>query len=339
MTVLILTCRQDVTADLVVAELRELGVPLVRFDPADLPDRAALSTEYDRGDFTGYLSTGGRLVSIQGLRSIWVRRPGRPAAHAANASEWLTAECGQALYGMLYATTARWMNHPGAAEPARHKPFQLRVAQRSGFAVPSTLVTTYPRAAHDFAVRCADIVVKSASGPPSVDPPVSLPTTRIGPDTDFSDVAAGATLLQRYVPKRADIRLICVGQEVFAARKTAAAGQVDGRFGCHGHRWEAVEAPAGILHSVHTYMALTGLAYGAFDFAEDADGVWWFLECNQGGQFGFVELETGQPIAAAIASWLAAPHTVRPPHGASPVDGPEDRPAVGRPRLRREQPH
>ncbi|MFB9457593.1 ATP-grasp ribosomal peptide maturase [Streptomyces antimycoticus] len=307
MTVLILTCRQDVTADLVVAELREQGVPLVRFDPADLPDQAGLSVEFDRGDFTGYLSTEGRLVSVHGVRSIWVRRPGRPAAHAANPSEWLTAECGQALYGMLYATTARWMNHPAAAEPARHKPFQLRVAQHSGFAVPSTLVTTYPRAARDFAVQCTDIVVKSASGPPTADPPVALPTTRIGPDTDFSDVAAGATLLQRYIPKAADIRLFCVGSELFAARKTAASGQVDGRYGCHGHHWEAVDAPARIVRAVHEYMALTGLAYGAFDFAEDADGLWWFLECNQGGQFGFVELETGQPIAAAVASWLAAP--------------------------------
>ncbi|MET7902523.1 ATP-grasp ribosomal peptide maturase [Streptomyces sp. NPDC005336] len=307
MTVLILTCREDVTADLVVAELRQQGVPLVRFDPADLPDQAALSTEFDRGDFTGYLSTEGRLVSIHGLRSIWVRRPGKPAAHAAEPSEWLTAECGQALYGMLYSTAARWMNHPGAADPARHKPFQLRIAQRSGFAVPPTLVTTYPRAAHEFAARLGDIVVKSASGPPAIDPPVALPTTRIGPDTDFSDVAAGATLLQRYIPKRADIRLICVGTELFAARKIAASGQVDGRFGYHGFHWEAVEVPGRIARAVLEYMALTGLAYGAFDFAEDADGVWWFLECNQGGQFGFVELETGQPIAAAVASWLAVP--------------------------------
>ncbi|CAM5646779.1 ATP-grasp ribosomal peptide maturase OS=Streptomyces antimycoticus OX=68175 GN=SSPO_092770 PE=4 SV=1 [Streptomyces antimycoticus] len=125
--------------------------------------------------------------------------------------------------------------------------------------------------------------------------------------TDFSDVAAGATLLQRYIPKAADIRLFCVGSELFAARKAAASGQVDGRYGCHGHHWEAVDVPARVVRAVHEYMALTGLAYGAFDFAEDADGLRWFLECNQGGQFGFVELETGQPIAAAVASWLAAP--------------------------------
>ncbi|CAM5355302.1 hypothetical protein SANTM175S_02168 [Streptomyces antimycoticus] len=140
--------------------------------------------------------TEGRLVSIHGVRSIWVRRPGRPAAHARNPSEWLTAECGQALYGMLYATTARWMNHPAAAEPARHKPFQLRVAQHSGFAVRSTLVTTYPRAARDFAVQCTDIVVESASGPPTTDPPVALSTLDALGEELVSD-----SLVYRYDPR------------------------------------------------------------------------------------------------------------------------------------------
>ena len=63
--------------------------------------------------------------------------------------------------------------------------------------------------------------------------------------------------------------------------------------------------PHRIARSVHDYLAFTGLAYAAFDFAEDEDGIWWFLECNQGGQFGFIELETGQPIADEVAVWLA----------------------------------
>jgi hypothetical protein len=67
-----------------------------------------------------------------------------------------------------------------------------------------------------------------------------------------------------------------------------------------------VEVPAPIARAVETYKKHAELAYGAFDFAEDSTGTWWFLECNQGGQFGFVELETGQPIARTVASWLGA---------------------------------
>ncbi|MFD7611514.1 ATP-grasp ribosomal peptide maturase [Streptomyces sp. NPDC059828] len=306
MTVLILTCRQDVTADMVVAKLHERGVPLVRLDPADVPGEAALSAEYVQGDFYGHLSTEGRLLSMSALRSIWVRRPGEPAAHAPEPSEWLAAETEQALYGMLYSATARWMNHPAMSAQARCKPWQLSLAHRSGFAVPPTVITTFPRVARQFAAQYRDLVVKSASGPPVGDPPVALPTTRIGQDADFSSVAAAPTLLQQFIAKRADIRLTAVGGRLFAARKLAASDQVDGRYGTTGHNWQPVDVPHRIARAVRDYTGEAGLAYAAFDFAEDGEGVWWFLECNQGGQFGFIELETAQPIADAVAGWLAA---------------------------------
>lgn len=41
MTVLVLTCEEDLTADIVVSTLQDLGVPLVRLDPADLPGRVS----------------------------------------------------------------------------------------------------------------------------------------------------------------------------------------------------------------------------------------------------------------------------------------------------------
>ncbi|CCK25479.1 RimK domain-containing protein ATP-grasp [Streptomyces davaonensis JCM 4913] len=305
MTVLILTSEEDVTADMVVTRLHATGTPVMRLDPADLPGKAVLSADYAHGDFAGHLSVNGHVLSMGGLRSVWMRRPGEPAAHAAHASPWLTAETRQALYGMLYSAPARWMNHPRDAERARLKPWQMRVAHLSGFAVPPTVFTTSPRLAREFTEEHKDVVVKSASGPPPGEPGVALPTTLIGPDADFSAVAAGPALLQRYVPKRADIRLTCVGAQLFAARKAADPGQVDGRYGDTGHAWEPVPVPGRIAAAVREYVALASLAYAAFDFAEDADGVWWFLECNQGGQFGFVELETGQPISAAVAQWLA----------------------------------
>jgi len=305
MTVLILTSEEDVTADMVVAELHEHGVPVMRLDPADLPGRAVLSADYAHGDFDGHLSVNGHVLSMGGMRSVWVRRPGEPAAHAAHPSPWLTNESRQALFGMLYSASTRWMNHPRNADQARYKPWQLRVAHVSDFAVPPTVVTTAPRVAQQFAQEYRQVVVKSASGPPPGDPVLALPTTLIGPEADFSAVAAGPALLQQYIPKRADIRVTCVGARLFAARKTAVPGQVDGRYGDTGHAWEAIPVPDRIAKSVHEYLDLAGLSYAAFDFAEDEEGVWWFLECNQGGQFGFVELETGQPISEAVALWLS----------------------------------
>ena len=308
MTVLILTCEEDVTADMVVVHLDALGVPVVRLDPADLPGGVALSGEYVHGTFRGHLQSAGRLVSIAGLRSVWIRRPGTPGTRVPEPSAWLTEESSQALYGMLRGCDARWMNHPDAALRARHKPWQLRLAQRCGLPVPATLITSFPQAAREFAERYPDLVVKPVSGAHPQDPPRAVPTSRVAPDTDFSAVAFGPTLLQRRVAKRADIRLTVVGERMLAARKAAEdTEEVDVRFAPPGAPWQPTDVPPRIAAAVRAYLSEAELAYGAFDFAEDADGTWWFLECNQSGQFGFVEVETGQPIARAVAEWLARP--------------------------------
>ncbi|MEU6253799.1 ATP-grasp ribosomal peptide maturase [Streptomyces sp. NPDC047043] len=309
MTVLILTCEEDVTADMVVVHLNASGVPVVRLDPADLPGGVALSGEYVHGAFRGHLQSAGRLVSLAGLRSVWVRRPGTVATRTAEPSAWLTEESSQALYGMLRGSDARWMNHPDAARRARHKPWQLRLAQRCGLPVPATLITTFPQAAREFAERYPDLVVKPVSGAHPQDPPRAVPTSRVAPDTDFTAVAYGPTLLQRRVAKRADIRLTAVGEQLLAARKATAPDadpdDVDVRFASGDTPWRPTDVPPRVAAAVHSYLKAAELAYGAFDFAEDADGTWWFLECNQSGQFGFVEVETGQPIARTIAEWLA----------------------------------
>ncbi|MFV0132195.1 ATP-grasp ribosomal peptide maturase [Streptomyces sp. HMX87] len=316
MTVLILTCEEDVTADMVVVHLNESGVPVVRLDPADLTGSVALSGEYVHGSFRGHLSSGGRLVSIGCLRSVWVRRPGTPATRAAEPSAWLTEESAQALYGMLRGSGARWMNHPDAARRARHKPWQLRLAQSCGLPVPATLITTFPRAAREFAERYPDLVVKPVSGAHPQDPPLAVPASRVPPEADFSAVAFGPTLLQRRVPKHADIRLTAVGDRLLAARKATAADadpdEVDVRFTTSPEPWRPVDVPPRVASAVREYLRAAGLAYGAFDFAEDRDGTWWFLECNQSGQFGFVEVDTGQPIARTIAQWLARPEAPEP---------------------------
>ncbi|MFJ9907228.1 ATP-grasp ribosomal peptide maturase [Streptomyces sp. NPDC101152] len=308
MTVLILTCEEDVTADMVVVHLDALGVPVVRLDPADLPGGVALSGEYVHGTFRGHLQSAGRLVSIAGLRSVWIRRPGTPGTRVPEPSAWLTEESSQALYGMLRGCDARWMNHPDAALRARHKPWQLRLAQRCGLPVPATLITSFPQAAREFAERYPDLVVKPVSGAHPQDPPRAVPTSRVAPETDFSAVAFGPTLLQRRVAKSADIRLTVVGERMLAARKAAEdTEEVDVRFAPPGAPWQPTDVPPRIAAAVRGYLSAAELAYGAFDFAEDADGTWWFLECNQSGQFGFVEVETGQPIARAVAEWLARP--------------------------------
>ncbi|MBB5121355.1 hypothetical protein AF335_15175 [Streptomyces eurocidicus] len=304
MTVLVLSCPEDITADLVIDRLSTMGVPVLRFDPADFPGRVGLSTSYTKGTITGSITHGRRTVDVADVRSIWIRRPGRPGGGATVQRGWTAHECDHALYGALRAQPGiRWMNHPDAQRAARYKAGQLCTAHAVGLSTPDLVITTVPADAEAFATRSGPVVCKSISGRHPDDPPAALPTTLVPPGADFSAVAHAPTCLQRRVAKVADIRLTVVGDRLFCARSDTGHRVLDWRFE-EGVEWRNVPVPESIGPKVRAFMAASGLAYGALDFVVDEAEGWHFLECNPAGQFGFIELTTGQPVALAIAEWL-----------------------------------
>ncbi|MFE2600091.1 MvdC/MvdD family ATP grasp protein [Streptomyces sp. NPDC059396] len=316
MTVLILTSEEDVTADMVVHRLVQQGTPVLRVDPADIPGRVALTARITAGgEVAGHLTTDRQRLALGDVRSIWLRRPGRPGAGATEQAEWVATETERAFYGALRATGAPWMNHPDAVARSRFKPWQLRTAVHAGMRIPSTIFTTVPDDAARFAAS-GPVIVKSVSGRHPEDPPRTLPTSRVEPSADFAGVAASATCLQREVAKTGDLRLTVVGGEMFPCVIEPEDDQVvDWRWlPAEECAWALREIPAGLRASVQRYMDTAGLVYAALDFAIDTSGECWFLEANASGQFGFVEIATGAPISQAIADWLTHPS----PTGAIP---------------------
>lgn len=309
MTVLILTSEEDVTADLVVTQLTAQGTPLFRVDPEHFPGRVDLTARVTAGGgVVGHIAAYGRRLPLHEVRSVWRRRPGPPGQGATVQAEWVALESERALYGALRATTARWMNHPDAIAQSRYKVWQLETARRAGLRVPDTLFTTVPEDAAAFAASAGPLIVKSVSGRHPEDPPVTLPTCRVEAGADFAGVAASATCLQAEVAKVRDLRLTVVGDRMFPCYIEPRGGELDWRFlPAEECSWTIGEIPEEVRAGARRYMAAAGLVYAALDFAVDAHGTCWFLEANQGGQFGFVELATGAPISQAIAEWLGHP--------------------------------
>jgi glutathione synthase/RimK-type ligase-like ATP-grasp enzyme len=52
-------------------------------------------------------------------------------------------------------------------------------------------------------------------------------------------------------------------------------------------------------------MKSLGLAFGTIDMKVDVKGNYFFLEVNPSGQWIYIEMETGQPITATLAAYLA----------------------------------
>ncbi|HEX5326344.1 MAG TPA: hypothetical protein VFW75_06725 [Acetobacteraceae bacterium] len=99
-----------------------------------------------------------------------------------------------------------------------------------------------------------------------------------------------------------------VGEQIFAAR-TRTAAAVDGldwrRSPDPGIIFERAELPADIAARLGGLCQHSGLVFATHDLIESPDGRFYFLETNPAGQWGWLELALGLPIAAALAAALA----------------------------------
>lgn len=314
MTVLVLASDRDPTADRVTGILRERAVPHVRFDTAWFPQRAGIKAEFRSGRWTGSLTAGETSVALEDLRAVWYRSPGAftfPASLSSTERHWAMTESKLGIGGVLTALPLLWVNHPARNADASYKPVQLITATRNGLEVPDTLVTNDPDAVHTFATTGG--TVTKAFGSPSIreEGVRKVTFTRLLDEHDLTDlrgIEVSAHQFQRWVPKSCEARAIVVGDHVFAAMIHAQTAEthVDWRNDYSALRYERVEPPPTVTSGVRGYCAELNLVYGAFDFVIRPDGTWVFLECNAGGQYGWIEDAVKAPISETLADLLEA---------------------------------
>lgn len=308
---LVLTCLDDPTADMVIAELNERGAHVARMDPgADFPDRASLTARYGTSGAGGFLATTSRRVDLGEVRAVYYRRPTphSPDNALSEVERFTAAQWRYGLGGVLASLPCQYVNHPWRILAAEHKPLQLTVARRVGFAIPDTVITNRLNDARTFTALHARVVYKplrlttlTASGEPA-----TIWATPVDADRLDESVAVTAHLFQEQVDKVADLRVTVAGRRVFCVRITSP--HLDWRRDYNQITYELVTPPTRLVDSAHAYLDALGLKFGAFDFAEARDGTPIFLECNPNGQWAWLEEETGAPVAAAIADLLLEDH-------------------------------
>ena len=272
----------------------------------------------DRGSFDPRrrrLAVGDAVVESCDL--IWYRRayPVRVGRMSLGDAEFAREEFADFLFGALHSFGAEWHAPPTALAAASFKPAQLAWAMRDGrLAVPDTLVTSVPEDALAFmGARPADFVLKPLAGPliETEEGFDALYTSRVTPDLldRIEDLRQAPCILQAFVPRACDVRLNVIGDTVFATRLDTAqdpAAEADCRkvyYTDMGYR--VIEPPDAIAAACRAMCSDFGISFGAFDFAVDHDGRWWFLENNPWGQWAWVEEMTGQALSAAFAAFFA----------------------------------
>lgn len=306
--VLVVTQRDDVTADLVISDLHSRGIRVVRFDSADFPDELSVTAQIGAGQgLSGVLRTPTRIAKLGEVRSLYYRRPSSFAFPGLSGQDTRFAIT-QARYGLggIIASLpgCLYLNHPHAIADAEFKPSQLAVAYSLGFELPCTLITNEPDKVRDFISAQKRVIYKPLR---TTDYQVAGKAATLWAQEvlaeQIDDTIAGTMhLFQRLVEKKYDLRVTVVGDKVFAVRIDSPL--LDWRADYDQANYRVTPVPSNLSEKMRAYLNRFGLLSGCFDFAVGLNGRENFLECNPNGQWGWLQEATGLPIAAAFADLL-----------------------------------
>jgi glutathione synthase/RimK-type ligase-like ATP-grasp enzyme len=252
-------------------------------------------------------------IIAEELSSVLFRQPvflRNTPSHALSIVEQLERSQWPALLrGLCVFDKARWMNHPARTYLAESKPYQLRVASRLGFDVPSTRIGNDLRG------------IESAKlGNPLILKSVDTALLRDGSDSIFTfstighvdewrdeDLYAAPVICQELIRHKTDLRVTIVGEALFAVRIQENGHGIEGdwRVRPRGEvRFVPTELSSDCADRCRRLAITLGLSFAAIDLAEASDGRIFFLEVNPTGEWGWL-VGHGLRIDAAIADWLA----------------------------------
>lgn len=319
--VLIISNPTDEHTARVAEQIRRLGGDPILFYPEELGQSALFSACHPSAtaNFSHTLTINDRPVSLEGIYSIWYRRPRLQPRHNGQTHEGLEfarEEWRAALEGAYALLDDKlWVSHPDRLREAARKPRQLHLACTLGLPIPRTLITNDPDAARAFADACDGRVIGKATGSGWVysedgEDIYYVLTNRIAADELQADdeIRAAPLTLQEEIPKAYEIRANVVGDQILAVRidsQSSPESELDWRRYDLDHTpYSEYRLPSDIEQACLELTRRLGLEFGAIDLICTPDDRYIFLEINGNGQFLWAEEHSGVGISVALANLL-----------------------------------
>lgn len=313
--VLFICGKTDLTADLVLLELRKRDVEVIRLNVEDFPLNLRISAKLTPNYKSWLVDFSG--ISLEKIRSVYYRphREPRSSPKIKNPQERnLIIEQSQLVVKWLEDMfKCFWLNSPRAINKARSKALQLSIAANVGFQTPDTLITNNPKSARDFYRKhSGNIVSKLLQATPTTrELPGFIFTRRLTREDMklINQVKYSPVLFQEYIEKKYEIRATVVGRKVFAARidSQAMVNTIDDwrryEFG-NPPPHKPIKLPLEIEDRLITMNEKLSIKFGAYDLIYTHRRKYVFLELNANGQWGWVQELTGLPISSTIADLL-----------------------------------
>lgn len=317
MTILVLSGPDDSAASAVTKELQRRGAAVACFDSSSFPIGAKLTARSEDGVWRARISGEDIDLALDDVTCVWLCHPAPFGFHVGMTPaerDFAKREAEMALGGLLRGLDCLWVNHPEKVVAAEYKPLQLTLAAQAGLKVPRSLVTNDPDSVADFFDQCQGrVVYKTLSGGDLLGAdamPLLVYTSVVKRDHLRLTGALSATpcLFQEHLPKQAELRCTVIGDEVFPVQiesQHAPESTVDWRRGYAHLRYRVYQLPRETREQCLRLTRQLGLVYAALDFVITPENEHVFLEINPGGQWLWLESETGLPMTEAIADLLA----------------------------------
>jgi glutathione synthase/RimK-type ligase-like ATP-grasp enzyme len=316
--IIIVTNRQDYTADFLILELQKRQVDYVRFNTEDFPQYVQVAWQIDNTGLDGYFLFPKMRVDLKDIHSVWYRRPVPPVPSPeiddSIAQEFVLAESQASLDGVWRTLDCFWVSRPDNLRRAEVKLYQLKVAAQLGFCLWPTILTNDPQYAKTFYQdQDGKIVYKPLRRGRLVrEETVSLIYTNpVGRSEakNLDRVKYAPSLFQRYVPKRVEIRVTVIGHKAFAVEihsQDYDDTQHDWRRGDTARfSHEPHSLPVEVESKCVALVKLLGLAFGAIDLVLTPEGEYVFLEINPNGQWAWIQqLRPEIPLRETLADIL-----------------------------------
>jgi glutathione synthase/RimK-type ligase-like ATP-grasp enzyme len=308
---LLLTLSYSDQADRVEKNLIELGHKFSRFN-ADNPN-SWFNYEFLDGIFNiTFLDNSGIKKNINDFGSIWYDCVDPPDKLFSRYSHniWAQQETKKALNWISNCSKIPMMDRLENVIDGHNKAKQLSRAVEFGFKIPSTLISSDLENMINFSSK-SETIFKPIAKPEkqTFENGKVIYTTKINPDDLTKESVSGKlSLLQHYVPKKFELRIFVVGNEVLAAEihnQNSEYAKIDWRkYDIPNTPHYIHNLPSEIASSCRNFVKSFGLRYSALDFIYDDNGEYVFLENNPQGLFQWIEDLTTLPVSKTIANEL-----------------------------------
>jgi len=320
---ILILSENDDHVGLVTESLKELGADFYVFNPADFPANASLTIAFDRrGISRRLLRTSVRVIDLDQVSAVWVRRPRRPQAaeevHNEEQRQWIALESREFLDGLWQTMDCLWVpGRPRHTHFRYNKIYHLRLAAKLGFTIPDhTVMTNDPdEILPAYTESCGRMVSKGVYLPASAirDGEQHVARTHFVHRRDlaaYRSVRFVPTIFQNSIPKKIELRVTVVGSRVFAAAIDSQASRVTRddwrRFDNDRSVYREYRLPLEVEKRCVRLTQALGLCFGTIDFILTPQGEYVFLEINPNGGWTFVQELTNMAIATAIADLLTS---------------------------------